>query len=131
MRIPPAPLSRRDLLRRSGLGLGRCANSLLGESLSAADRVNPLAPQAPHLAPKARRIIHLFMNGGPSHVDTFDPKPALAKHAGQELPGGSLATERKTGPRFRPPTRSLDTVRAALKSVRSFRTWRTASTTWS
>ena len=104
MRIPPAPLSRRDLLRRSGLGLGALAlNTLLGESLSAADRVNPLAPQAPHFAPKARRVIHLFMNGGPSHVDTFDPKPALAKHAGQELPGGSLATERKTGAAFPSP----------------------------
>ena len=59
--------------------------SALGESNAVA--ANPLAPlPSPHFAPKAKRIIYLFMNGGPSHVDTFDPKPALAKHAGEAPP---------------------------------------------
>jgi hypothetical protein len=50
----------------------------------------------PHFAPRARRVVHFFCNGGPSHVDTFDPKPALARHAGKPLPV-TLTTERKTG----------------------------------
>jgi hypothetical protein len=83
-------ISRRDALRTSGLGLGSLAFAgLLSDSgeLAAAPR-RPAAPQAigPHFAPKAKRIIHLFMNGGPSQVDTFDPKPSLEKLNGQPLP---------------------------------------------
>ncbi len=59
--------------------------------------INPLTPKAPHFPAKAKRVIHLFMNGGPSHVDTFDPKPSLDKYAGQQLPIENLRTERKTG----------------------------------
>jgi len=62
-----------------------------------------LVPRLPHFAPKAKRVIHFFLNGGPSHVDTFDPKPALAKYAGQPLPGEYLRTERKTGAAFPSP----------------------------
>jgi hypothetical protein len=62
-----------------------------------------LAPRAPHFAPRAKRVIHFFLNGGPSHVDTFDPKPALAKYAGQPLPTEYLRTERKTGAAFPSP----------------------------
>jgi hypothetical protein len=65
--------------------------------------VNPLAPKKPHFPGKARRVIHLFMNGGPSHVDTFDPKPMLAKYAGKPLPRANLKTERKTGAAFPSP----------------------------
>jgi hypothetical protein len=54
--------------------------------MSAAQRVNPLAPKAPHFAPKAKSVIFLFMVGAPSHIDTFDPKPALEKYDGQLLP---------------------------------------------
>ena len=57
---------------------------------------NPLAPRAPQFPVKAKRVIFLFMNGGPSHVDTFDPKPQLTKYHGKELPL-NLSTERKTG----------------------------------
>ena len=66
-------------------------------------RANPLVPKAPHFRPRAKRIIHLFMNGGPSHVDTFDPKPALQRFAGKMLPVPNLATERKTGAAFPSP----------------------------
>lgn len=65
---------------------------------------NPLAPKSPHFPAKAKHVIHLFMTGGPSHVDTFDPKPLLTKYHGQPLPGGeNLRTERKTGAAFASP----------------------------
>jgi hypothetical protein len=58
---------------------------------------NPLLPRPAQFPTRAKHVIHLFMNGGPSHVDMFDPKPALAKYAGQPLPMQNLATERPTG----------------------------------
>jgi hypothetical protein len=63
----------------------------------------PLSPKFPHFPGKAKRVIHLFMNGGPSHVDTFDPKPALEKYAGKLLPRENPKTERKTGAAFPSP----------------------------
>jgi hypothetical protein len=59
--------------------------------------VNPLAPKAPHFAPRATRVIFLFMNGGPSHVDTFDPKPMLAKHHGESAPESIKTGRRRVG----------------------------------
>src|SRR5215207_559735 len=105
----PCSVSRRDFLARSGLGLGGLAvGGLLSDAglLSAApavDAINPLAPRPPHFPPKAKHIIHIFCNGGPSHVDTFDPKPALQKYAGKMLPRPNLGTERKTGAAFPSP----------------------------
>src|SRR6266404_5016000 len=64
---------------------------------------NPLTPKPPHFPAKAKHVIHIFANGGPSHVDTFDPKPALAKYAGKALPRPNLPTERKTGAAFPSP----------------------------
>ncbi len=91
-------LSRRQLLERSGLGLaGLVMQSLLNPAWGESFGTNPMLPKSPHFPPRARRVIHLFMNGGPSHVDTFDPKPDLDKFAGQELPGGNPQTERPTG----------------------------------
>ncbi|MCB1212342.1 MAG: DUF1501 domain-containing protein, partial [Verrucomicrobiales bacterium] len=92
----PAPLSRRDLLRRSGLGFGMMGLVDLLESGTAR------AAGQPNFAPRAKRIIHFFLNGGPSHVDTFDPKPNLQKYAGKPLPQ-TLLTERKTGVAFPSP----------------------------
>jgi hypothetical protein len=57
----------------------------------------PLVPRPPHFPARAKRVIFLFMNGGPSHVDTFDPKPALQHHAGQDPPAGVLTGRRKRG----------------------------------
>lgn len=56
-----------------------------------------MTPKSPHFRPRAKRIIHIYLNGGPSQVDTFDPKPALAKYAGRLLPTGNLTTERPLG----------------------------------
>jgi len=96
------------MLCRSGAGLGFIGlASVLGQPALADDQgsgfVSPLAPRAPHFPVKAKRVIHLFMNGGPSHIDTFDPKPALQTWAGKELPMQNLATERRTGAAFPSP----------------------------
>src|SRR3954463_16366416 len=94
-------LTRRQMLQRCGMGIGALAlGNLLtqaGFAQAAGDAVNPLAVKNPHFPGKAKRVIHLFMNGGPSQVDTFDPKPMLAKYAGQNLPTPNLKTERRTG----------------------------------
>lgn len=97
--IEPFGFSRRDLLRRSGIGFG-----MLGLASMLADKeIAQAAPSiAPHFAPKAKRVIHFFLNGGPSHVDTFDPKPSLLKYVGQSIPN-PLRTERKTGHAFPTP----------------------------
>lgn len=65
--------------------------------------LNPLAPKQPHFPATAKRVIHLFMNGGPSHVDSFDPKPELTKWHGKPLPQPNLKTERPTGHAFGSP----------------------------
>jgi hypothetical protein len=103
-------ISRRELLSRTGVGLGILGlagvlrdGGLLAAPDSGAGRVNPLLPKTPHFAGGAKRVIHLFMNGGPSHLDTFDPKPLLAKYAGKALPRENLRTERKTGAAFPSP----------------------------
>jgi len=99
----PAPVNRRDMLKRCGMGIGTLAladlmgqNGLLHTS-QAAEHASPLATRQPHFAPRAKHVIHIFLNGGASHIDTFDPKPLLAKYAGKNLPMENLATERKTG----------------------------------
>ena len=81
-----AGLTRRHILQQAGAGFGGLAlQSLLGAD-GALNTSNPMAPRAPHFAPKAKSVIFLFMYGGPSHVDLFDPKPALAKWHGQPIP---------------------------------------------
>jgi hypothetical protein len=96
-------LNRRELLTRSGMGLGALAlGGLLHSEGMAAEAESPLAPREPHFPGKAKRVIHFFLNGGPSHVDTFDPKPMLAERAGQPPPA-YLTTERKTSGAFPSP----------------------------
>ncbi len=95
------PTTRREFLTHSGAGFGALAlASLLGESGHAADphaigaasssgaaiSANPFSAKPPHFAPTAKRVIFLFMEGGPSHLDLFDPKPLLQKLAGQPIP---------------------------------------------
>ena len=104
-------LTRRDFLGRCGMGFGMVGlANLLGlemfGSALASDAVSdnsPLAPKSPHFPGKAKRVIHIFANGGPSHVDTFDPKPLLTKLHGQQLPMSNLPTERRTGAAFQSP----------------------------
>ena len=72
----------------------------LGSMLPNATAASSLSVAGPQFKPKAKRVIHIFLNGGPSHVDTFDPKPALQQYAGKLLPMTNLRTERKTGAAF-------------------------------
>jgi hypothetical protein len=85
----PAAIGRRDFLFRAGGGFGGLAlAAMLNEDRSAAQPadVNPLAPKKPHFRARAKRVIFLFMVGGPSHMETFDPKPVLDRWHGQPLP---------------------------------------------
>ena len=81
-------LNRRDALRRAACGFGHVAlvSLLSSEGHAETDAINPLAAKQPPFRAKAKRVICLFMHGGVSHVDTFDPKPELAKRNGQPLP---------------------------------------------
>jgi hypothetical protein len=88
--------TRREFFLRSGLGFGTLVlSSLLGTDglfprahadVPEIDPLHPLAPRPPHFSPRAKSCIFLFMEGGPSHIDLFDPKPELTKRAGQPLP---------------------------------------------
>ena len=98
--IQPHPqLNRRESLQRMGIGLGTLglAGILAQDAAKGASPQGVLDPKPAHFAPRAKHIIHLFMNGGPSQVDTFDPKPALEKYNGERPPGAELKTERRTG----------------------------------
>src|SRR5262245_45149177 len=95
------PTTRRQFLRSAGGGFGLLAlSALLAEDgLLAAEgeaAPNPLAPRPPHYRAKARQVIFLFMSGGPSHLDLFDPKPDLQRLHGQKLPAsfGPVKTRR-------------------------------------
>jgi hypothetical protein len=86
-----------------GFGTLMAQTGLWAPEARAGEAINPLAPKRPQFPARAKRVIHIFLNGGPSHVDTFDPKPALEKYANQPLPAGNLPTERKTGAAFPSP----------------------------
>jgi len=81
--------NRRKFLKDAagGIGMAALGNLLTADGLTAASQpANPLAPKKPHFAPKAKNIIFLFMEGGPSQYELFDPKPALEKYDGESLP---------------------------------------------
>jgi len=88
-------ITRREALRTMGSGFGMM--SLAGLLPEASQAAGPLAARTPHFPPKAKHVIFLFLNGGPSQVDTFDPKPMLTKYHGKPMPTPNLRTERRTG----------------------------------
>jgi Protein of unknown function (DUF1501) len=92
--------SRRDILRAMGSGFGMAS---LASLMAGPTGSNPLDPKTPHFPAKAKHVIYLFLNGGPSQVDTFDPKPQLTKFHGTLAPAGNLKTERKTGTLLKSP----------------------------
>jgi hypothetical protein len=119
-RQSPTAMTRRRALCQAGTGLGMLGlvgllhdADLLGRSAGAEGvsptggslAKSPLAPRASQFAAKARHVIHIYLNGGPSHVDTFDPKPLLRKYEGKPRPQGNLSTERKTGAALPSPFR--------------------------
>src|SRR4051812_32514556 len=89
----PALLQRRELLGQMGTGLGGIALACLlaneagASGLAVESRRNPLAPHAPHFAPRAKRVIQIFCPGAVSQIDTFEYKPELIKRHGQPMPG--------------------------------------------
>ena len=91
----PMSMTRREMLKRCGMGLGMIGLSsiLKQEGLLASSNplgetaLSPMAPKLPHFAPRVKRVIWLFINGGPSHMDTWEYKPNLAKYHGKELEG--------------------------------------------
>lgn len=101
------PITRREALCKIGGGFGMLSlASLLGESLLKAEA--PANKESwklsdPNFKPKAKHVIFLFMNGGLSQIDSFDPKPMLTKYHGQPMPGGDLQHERKTGNLMKSP----------------------------
>ena len=100
----PEPVSRRSFLGQCGMGFGLLGLAGLSPAASAALSGNsPLAAHAPQYSGRAKRVIHLFANGGPSHIDTFDPKPELTRLHGKPLGAGHLKTERPTGAAFGSP----------------------------
>ncbi len=84
------PISRRALLRKTGMGFGALGLAGMaaehGALFGAPRSDNPIAPKQPHFAPTAKNVIFLFMHGGPSHIDTFDPKPRLKVDEGKPMP---------------------------------------------
>jgi hypothetical protein len=107
-------MTRREALCQAGTGLGMLGlfglfgdAGHLGVAAMAGDGVggeqnrgpirSSLAPRSPHFPARAKHVIHIYLNGGPSQVDTFDPKPLLTRFEGKMLPQGNLTTERKTG----------------------------------
>src|SRR6266850_2362892 len=103
------PITRREALCRMGSGFGMMAFAgLVGESLARAQNVASVQSAkwpkgGVHHAARAKHVIFLYMNGGLSQVDSFDPKPMLDKYHGQPLPGETILTERKTGALLRSP----------------------------
>jgi Protein of unknown function (DUF1501) len=115
--IDPRTITRRHFFQQCGVGVGKVAlATLLTDAFTArtsaapTNTVNPLTSRKPHFAPKAKRVIHLFMAGAPSHLDLFDYKPALAKLEGKPLPPSVIGDQRYAfirsdaavlGPRFK------------------------------
>ena len=115
--IKAAAVARRHFFRECGIGVGKIAlaglltDALTGKTFgSPGDGPNPLVPRSPHFAPKAKRVIHLFMAGAPSQLDLFDPKPELTRLEGKPLPPSVIGGQRYAfirpdaavlGPRFR------------------------------
>ena len=108
MRYPhyqPPPMSRREMLKKCGCGFGGLAlSSLLQRDLLAATPTNPLAPKAPHFAPRAKRIIFLHMHGAPSQHDLFEYKPLLIRDDNKPLPFAKPRVQfNQTGNLFKSP----------------------------
>src|SRR3954449_11268870 len=102
-------LTRRDFLSRCGMGMGALGLAglfgnfrLLNQAQASESYVSPLAIKQPQFPARAKRVIHIFANGGPSHVDTFDPKPLLTKKHRKALPTAHLPTARQTRAALRP-----------------------------
>ncbi len=100
--MKPHRLTRRHALKSMACGFGYLALAGLTAPCAAAANPNPLAPKVPHFKPRAKRVIFIFMQGGPSHIDTFDYKPALAEQDGKMMSFDDARTLANTGARATP-----------------------------
>src|SRR3954463_11347230 len=91
-----SPVSRREMLRRTAIGFGSIGLAGTMQAAGLLGATGPTTGSGVHLPARAKRVIYLFMNGGPSHVDTFDPKPALKDHEG-EIPTSNTGRKKKGG----------------------------------
>ena len=100
-------INRRQTLSHLGMGMGMVGLTplLADDGILQSVESTPQTHRAGHHPAKAKSVIHIFLNGGLSHVDSFDPKPLLRKYAGRSLPSGNLSTERATGNAFPSPFR--------------------------
>lgn len=122
----PRP-SRRDLLQHGSAGFGWLAlSALLAEQTSAAS--SPLAPKAPHFPARAKRVIFLFMQGGPSHVDTFDWKPGLKERSGKT--SGAADGGSRPGVLLAPQFEFSRHGKSGLPSAPCFRNWQSTRMTF-
>lgn len=132
----PRLVTRRDFLFRPGAGFGTLALSALlsDEAGAQLSTLNSQPPTPPHFAPKAKSVIWLFMEGGPSHIDLFDPKPELLRLAGKPLPASFERPSRRWGPpkmaRCRRSARSNNTAGAGCGSQTGTCTSHSIRTTW-
>lgn len=99
MLFPPAPYSRRQMLQSSACGFAGLALAGLTSKSSAAESTSGGVTSGPHVVPRAKRVIFLFMQGGPSHVDTFDYKPILAERDATQMPFDDARVIANTGMR--------------------------------
>jgi hypothetical protein len=95
-------MNRRAALRLMGAGFGMLG---LADILQGRELAGSLAPRKPHFPPKAKHVIFLFLNGGLSHIDSFDPKPELTRRDGQPMPGPKIKTDRAAGSLMASPFR--------------------------
>lgn len=107
------PTSRREFLQRAGCGFGAVALAALTResAYGVSVQLSPVAAKLPHRAAQAKNVIFLFMEGGPSHLDTFDYKPLLNQLAGQQLPAS-----------FKPPITAMGETKSPLLECK--RTWK-------
>ena len=137
----PMSMTRRDMLKRCGMGLGMIGlTSLLQQQglLTAANplgesALSPMAPKLPHFTPKAKRVIWLFINGGPSHMDTWEYKPDLGKYHGKELEGFDKNTgffTKEVGAIMRSPFKFSQRGQSGKWSLKFSHTWVSTWTKW-
>jgi len=108
----------------AGFGMVGLTNVLAGAEIE-----SPLAVKRPHFPAKAKRVIFLFLNGGMSQVDTFDPKPMLIKHDGEPMPGPKIKTDRASGALMRSPFAFRKCGQSGVEVSEIFPQWARASTT--
>ena len=110
----PPGITRRTLLTRTGMGFGMLGLAGLLDSEGLLASVSS-GSQRPHFSPRAKRVIHIFLNGGLSQVDSFDPKPMLTRYDGKQLPYRNPLTPFMTGHAFASPFKFLRSGRVRYR----------------